>query len=63
MQKYTIFQKLSSLFFFTLSNRGAVHALLSKILFNAMPPACRVVGGQNRKMAKPILGRGVGGAV
>jgi len=28
-----------------------------------VPPACRVVGGQSRKMAKPIFGRGVSGAV
>ena len=24
-----------------------------------VPPACRVVGGQSRKMAKPIFGRGL----
>jgi len=32
--------------------------------FSSCPLTCiRVVGGQSRKMAKPIFGRGAGGAV
>jgi len=42
--------------------RGKIQLFISTTNF-LFPPACRVVGGQSRKMAKPIFGRGVGGAV